>query len=140
MWVAALLVGLFANGYARVTNRPSAVAMLPGIILLVPGSVGFRSFDALLKHDVLAGINSAFGMILVAVSLVAGLLIANVAAPAEESVVARRRRGDDVPMGAERPETSLAGSEAIGCLHLPRPDLESIDRLVLRDRDDQSEV
>ncbi|MEZ6212310.1 MAG: threonine/serine exporter family protein [Phycisphaerales bacterium] len=81
VWVAALLVGLFANGYARVTNRPSAVAMLPGIILLVPGSVGFRSFDALLKHDVLAGINSAFGMILVAVSLVAGLLIANVALP-----------------------------------------------------------
>ena len=81
VWVAALLVGLFANAYARVTNRPSAVAMLPGIVLLVPGSVGFRSFDALLKHDVLAGINSAFGMILVAVSLVAGLLIANVALP-----------------------------------------------------------
>lgn len=81
VWVAAVMVGLFANAYARVTNRPAAVAMLPGIILLVPGSVGFRSFDALLKHDALAGVNSAFGMILIAVSLAAGLLIANVTLP-----------------------------------------------------------
>lgn len=81
VWLAAMLVGLFANAYARVTNRPAAVAMLPGIILLVPGSIGFRSFNALLAHDVSAGIASAFDMVLVGVSLVAGLLIANVALP-----------------------------------------------------------
>lgn len=81
VWLAAMLVGLFANAYARVTNRPSAVAMLPGIILLVPGSIGFRSFNSLLAHDVLGGIASAFDMVLIGVSLVAGLLIANVALP-----------------------------------------------------------
>ena len=78
----ALAVGLGSNFYARVFDRPSAIPSVPGILLLVPGSVGFRSLASLLDQQVLVGVETAFNMILMAVSLAAGLLIANVVAPA----------------------------------------------------------
>ena len=46
-------------------------------MLLVPGSLGFRSITALLAKDVVGGMETAFRMALVATSLVAGLLLAN---------------------------------------------------------------
>ena len=59
----------------------AAVEDAPGIILLVPGSIGFRSVASLLDHNVLHGVEAAFLMAMVGVSIVAGLLLANVAAP-----------------------------------------------------------
>jgi len=84
--VAAFAVGVLANGYARVLNRPSVVASVPGILLLVPGAIGFRSFAAFTSHDAVAGVELAFEMMLVAVSLVAGLLLANVALPPRKAL------------------------------------------------------
>ncbi|HEX7977062.1 MAG TPA: threonine/serine exporter family protein, partial [Gemmatimonadaceae bacterium] len=55
--------------------------LVPGILLLVPGSVGYRSMSAMMDRDTVAGIDIAFTMILTAVSLVAGLLIAGVLVP-----------------------------------------------------------
>jgi uncharacterized membrane protein YjjB (DUF3815 family) len=77
----ALAVGLFASAYARWRDRPESIPLVPGILLLVPGSIGFRSFSELFASDVVPGLESAFRMIVVAISLVAGLLAANVFAP-----------------------------------------------------------
>jgi uncharacterized membrane protein YjjB (DUF3815 family) len=55
--------------------------LVPGILMLVPGSVGFRSLIALLERQALAGVETAFSTVLTAVALVAGLLIAGVLAP-----------------------------------------------------------
>ena len=55
--------------------------LVPGILLLVPGSVGYRSLSSLMERQTVAGIETAFSMILTAVALVAGLLIAGVIAP-----------------------------------------------------------
>jgi uncharacterized membrane protein YjjP (DUF1212 family) len=77
----ALLVGLACNLYARLMDRPASVPLVPGIMLLVPGSLGFRSLSALLAQDVVSGIETAFRMTLVAAGLVTGLLLANVAVP-----------------------------------------------------------
>jgi uncharacterized membrane protein YjjP (DUF1212 family) len=78
----AMAVGLFANVYARVTGQPASIALLPGVILLVPGSVGFRGIHALLDHDTMAGIDGVFSMVMVAMGIVTGLLMANVMMPA----------------------------------------------------------
>jgi uncharacterized membrane protein YjjB (DUF3815 family) len=59
--------------------------MVPGIILLVPGSVGFRSFAMLLRHDVVSGIEAAFAMVLTATALSTGLLLANLVMPSERA-------------------------------------------------------
>jgi uncharacterized membrane protein YjjP (DUF1212 family) len=66
-----------SNAYARICNRSALVPLVPGLILLVPGSLGFRSLSALWEHNVVGGIDTAFKMLLVAISLVVGILLAN---------------------------------------------------------------
>jgi uncharacterized membrane protein YjjB (DUF3815 family) len=80
-FVGALLVGLGGNLYARVLHRPAAVLQVPGLILLVPGSLGFRSLAALLEEDVLSGVQTAFSTSLSAIALATGILLANVVLP-----------------------------------------------------------
>lgn len=77
--LGAFLVGLASNVWARCTDRPSAVLSVPGIMLLVPGSLGFRSVDSFMHRDAVGGVEAAFAMVLVAVGLVTGLLLANAA-------------------------------------------------------------
>ncbi|MDP6943174.1 MAG: threonine/serine exporter family protein [Myxococcota bacterium] len=79
--LGALAVGLAANGFARLFNRPAALLEVPGIMVLVPGSVGLRSLTALLSHDVVAGIEVGVEMLITASALVVGVLLANVLIP-----------------------------------------------------------
>jgi uncharacterized membrane protein YjjP (DUF1212 family) len=81
MFVAAFGVALASSAYERWRQRPAPVVLVPGILLLVPGSIGYRSMSALMERDTVSGIDTAFTMILTAVSLVAGLLIAGVLVP-----------------------------------------------------------
>ncbi|MEM7229351.1 MAG: threonine/serine exporter family protein, partial [Planctomycetota bacterium] len=48
----AFVVGLTSNVIARVRKLPAVIAGLPGLIFLVPGSIGFQSFSALIDHVV----------------------------------------------------------------------------------------
>ncbi len=80
-FAGALLLGMSSNALARLRNRPSVTMVVPGLMLLVPGSVGFRSLASLLERDVVAGVDTAFSMLMVAVALVAGLLSANALVP-----------------------------------------------------------
>lgn len=75
--VGGFAVAAGSNVYARLADRPAMVPLVPGLLLLVPGSMGLRSMTSMLERDVVSGIDTAFAMILVAVSLVAGLLMAN---------------------------------------------------------------
>jgi uncharacterized membrane protein YjjB (DUF3815 family) len=84
--LGAFLVGTLSNLYSRLADRPAAIPAMPGMMLLVPGSIGFRSLDWLLREDVVSGIDAGFTVMLVAVSLVAGLLFANVAVPARKAL------------------------------------------------------
>ena len=81
MFVAAFGVALASSAFERCRHRPAPIVLVPGILLLVPGSIGYRSMSSLMERNTLAGIDNAFTMILTAVSLVAGLLIAGVVAP-----------------------------------------------------------
>jgi uncharacterized membrane protein YjjB (DUF3815 family) len=69
-----------------VYRRPSSVPKLPGIVLLVPGSLGFRSLQSFLERDTVAAIDTAFSMIVVAVSLAAGLVVSNVMVPSRKTL------------------------------------------------------
>ncbi len=80
-FLGGLGVGLFGNLYARLSRRPSLVPVVPGIMLLVPGSVGFVALQAMLQQDVVAGLETAFAAVLSAVALAAGLLVASAALP-----------------------------------------------------------
>lgn len=79
--LGALVVGVISNAYARFWNRPSLVPLTPGILLLVPGAIGYRSLISFLDRDTLVGMEGAFRMGMVAVALVGGTLAANVILP-----------------------------------------------------------
>jgi uncharacterized membrane protein YjjP (DUF1212 family) len=81
-FLGATGVSAFGNAYNRMVHRPAAIPIVPGLLLLVPGSIGFQSLASLMGHDTLRGLEAAFRMILVAVSLATGLLFANVILPA----------------------------------------------------------
>jgi uncharacterized membrane protein YjjB (DUF3815 family) len=85
-FVGALALGLFANAWSAYTRRPSLVATMPGILLLVPGSIGYRALDLFVAHDVTGGLQSAFATALVAIALVGGLLVANAILPPRTSL------------------------------------------------------
>ena len=75
--VGALTVGLAGNAYARWRRRPAVVLIVPGILLLVPGSLGLKSLRFLLQDDPMTGVSLGFSTLLVGMSVVAGLLLAN---------------------------------------------------------------
>jgi uncharacterized membrane protein YjjP (DUF1212 family) len=75
-FAGAFVVGVGSNLYARLRNRPALVALTPGIIVLVPGSIGYRSLAALLDQDTVKGIDLAFDTVMVAMALVGGILLA----------------------------------------------------------------
>lgn len=81
VFVGSLVVGVASNLFARFEDRPNSITQVPGIILLVPGSIGYRSLASLLEREVVVGVETAFTMILTAVALAAGLLIADIVAP-----------------------------------------------------------
>jgi len=78
---AALLLGAACNHYARLTRRPGAVLLLPSLMLVLPGSLGFRSFLLMLHKQTLEGLQAGFQSIFVAVALMLGLLLANALVP-----------------------------------------------------------
>lgn len=86
VFFAGLVVACASNLFARLRNRPGAIVRVPGIILLVPGSVGFRSLFFVFERDVYLGLDMAFSLVVLLASLVAGLLLGNVLLPPRRSL------------------------------------------------------
>lgn len=78
MFFGGTCVGAMSNIFARITNKPSSIFHYPGIILLVPGSVGYRSFSFMMENDVVGGLGTAFTMVTLALALVVGLFFGNI--------------------------------------------------------------
>jgi uncharacterized membrane protein YjjP (DUF1212 family) len=74
VFLGGLILGAFSNLYARYAHRPGAVVREPGILLLVPGSVGFRSASFLLERNASLGMETGVLLISLLISLVAGLM------------------------------------------------------------------
>lgn len=74
VFLAGLVIGACGNLYARVAHRPGALVREPGIVLLVPGSIGFRTLSFMFERDMSLGGDMAFTLIAILVALVAGLL------------------------------------------------------------------
>lgn len=75
--VGAFALGVLGNAYARVLRRPAQVVLVPAVLVLVPGSLGFRGLISLLGHDTVTGVETVFSMFVVAIGIVAGLLISS---------------------------------------------------------------
>lgn len=77
----ALAVGIVSGLLSRWENRPALVTSTFGILMLVPGSVGFRGVANFITHDPLAALQASLSMVVTAVAIVAGLLLARLVVP-----------------------------------------------------------
>jgi len=75
--LGAMALGIAANLFGRRTRLPNQIMELPGLLLLVPGSIGFRGLAFLSMGETEVGIQTAFHMAFLAVALVMGLSLAN---------------------------------------------------------------
>lgn len=82
VWAAAVIAGVCSHLISRWRHIPPAITLMPALILLVPGSLGFFGLSAIiLNDDVPRGLRIVSTMMLTAVSIVAGLLTTDVIAP-----------------------------------------------------------
>jgi uncharacterized membrane protein YjjP (DUF1212 family) len=81
-FLGALVVSAGSNVVERVFRRTSMVTAVPGLLILVPGSIGFRSVTSLVGDQYELGIATAFRVVLIGISLAAGVLAGNVATSA----------------------------------------------------------
>ncbi len=75
--LGAMALGVAANLFGRHTRLPNQIMELPGLLLLVPGSIGFRGLAFLTMGETEMGVQTAFRMVFLAVALVMGLSLAN---------------------------------------------------------------
>lgn len=76
-FAGALAVATAGHIYAFITKRPAVLIQIPGLITLVPGSMGFRGLHALIEQDSAAGISLITDMVLTGAVLAVGLLLAD---------------------------------------------------------------
>jgi len=81
-FLGAFVAAALSNRISRRRGGSPATTLVPAILLLVPGSVGFRSLTLLLNRDVLSGVEAAFRMLIMIAALVSGLLFASILSPA----------------------------------------------------------
>ncbi len=79
--VASLLLGLGSNLSARLTSRPAALPLVPGLAALVPGALGFRGISAFLRNAA-GSVEILAAVLVIAAGLVVGLLVADATLPA----------------------------------------------------------
>ncbi len=79
--VASFAAAIASNVIARVFDRPVSITLVPALLLIVPGSVGFRSLASLVDRQTVSGIETAFRMVLMLSALVVGLFGAQAVAP-----------------------------------------------------------
>ena len=79
--LGAAFVAVAANLGARWQRQPAAVLATPGLLLLVPGALGFRGLTGVVEQDLGGGAHVIVQMLLVGGALVAGLLVAGTLVP-----------------------------------------------------------
>jgi uncharacterized membrane protein YjjB (DUF3815 family) len=81
VFVAALAIGVIGGLLAGTRRRSPLVFIVPGILILVPGSAGFDSVLKLLTGQTVSGIDAGFDTFVTAMSIAYGLMLSTVVLP-----------------------------------------------------------
>jgi uncharacterized membrane protein YjjB (DUF3815 family) len=96
VFVAALAVGLAGGLIGMLFRRSALVFVVPGVLMLVPGSAGFNSVLQLLTDQTVSGITAAFDTFVTAMSIAYGLMVSTVLLPhGLRKLTPRHARGPD---------------------------------------------
>ncbi|MEL4402267.1 threonine/serine exporter family protein [Shewanella algae] len=82
IFFGALGVGIYANLFARWMKAPASIALLQGIVILVPGSKTYIGLNVLISGETMLNQSHLGSQIfLIFMSLIAGLIFSNVVVP-----------------------------------------------------------
>ena len=88
---AALVVGIAGQVVSSRLRRSALIFIVPGVLMLVPGSIGYSSALQLLTNHAVSGITAAFETFVTAVSIAYGLMIAAIVVPGSITKARARR-------------------------------------------------
>ena len=77
---------VIANLWARKTGRPTSIVLIPAIVMLVSGSIGFRGLASMAQGELALGLQEFFQMFVVAMTILAGTMIGYTIIQPEESL------------------------------------------------------
>jgi uncharacterized membrane protein YjjP (DUF1212 family) len=99
-FVAAVVVGVTGGLVGALLRRSALVFIVPGVLMLVPGSAGFSSVIQLLTNQTVSGITAGFDTFVTAMSIAYGLMVATVLLPdGLRQRVSRLGRANSSPTG-----------------------------------------
>ena len=81
VFVAAVAVGVTGSLVSARLRRSPLVFIVPGILMLVPGSAGYDSILRLLSGETVSGINAGVATFVTAMSIAYGLMVSAIVAP-----------------------------------------------------------
>jgi uncharacterized membrane protein YjjP (DUF1212 family) len=81
VFVSSLVTAALANLYGRWRGRPGSLVRVPGIMLLVPGSVSFRAVGFVMERDYAVGVDTLIAVVSALIAIVAGLLFGSLLVP-----------------------------------------------------------
>lgn len=79
-FLGAFAVSAGSNLVARYYGRSPMITQVPGLLILVPGSIGFSSVTSFFGQQAEAGVETGFRLAVIGISLAAGILAGNVIA------------------------------------------------------------
>jgi uncharacterized membrane protein YjjB (DUF3815 family) len=91
VFVAAVVVGVAGGLAGMLLRRSPLVFVVPGVLMLVPGSAGFSSVLLLLTDQAVSGITAGFDTFVAALSIAYGLMVSTVLLPRRLRTVVPRR-------------------------------------------------
>ncbi len=80
-FVAALAIGLVGNLAGARLRRSPLVFIVPGVLMLVPGSAGYNSILQLVTDQTIDGITAGFDTFVTAISIAYGLMVSTAVLP-----------------------------------------------------------
>jgi uncharacterized membrane protein YjjP (DUF1212 family) len=73
--LGTIIAVVLANLWSRKTGRPTSIVLIPAIVMLVSGTIGFRGLAAMAEGELLLGVQQFLQMFIVAITILAGILI-----------------------------------------------------------------
>lgn len=86
-FVGAFSLGVFSNLFSRLSNAPSTIVAMHGLIVLVPGSKTYIGLNSLISgQEFIKADHIGQETFLILMSLIAGLIFANVVMPTKKAL------------------------------------------------------
>lgn len=92
VFVAAVVVGILGEALGVRLRRSPLVFIVPGVLILVPGSAGFKSLLDLLTGETVSGVDAGFNTFVTAMSIAYGLMIATLVVSLVATGTSRRAK------------------------------------------------